>query len=60
MYRLKTQMTLVEHHEDELEKKRLHCAYHQFSLGYLDVLIDALADVKVVEAFQSALQLLGN
>ncbi|KAK0942568.1 hypothetical protein LTR29_005829 [Friedmanniomyces endolithicus] len=37
--RLKTQMTLVQQHEDELERKR---------------------DIKVVEAFKSALQLLGN
>ncbi|TKA38628.1 hypothetical protein B0A54_09564 [Friedmanniomyces endolithicus] len=37
--RLKTQMTLVQHHEAELERKR---------------------DIKVVEAFKSALQLLGN
>ncbi|KAK0260075.1 hypothetical protein LTS09_005410 [Friedmanniomyces endolithicus] len=39
--RLKTQMTLVQHHEAELERKR----------G---------PDIKVVEAFKSALQLLGN
>ncbi|TKA48126.1 hypothetical protein B0A54_01618 [Friedmanniomyces endolithicus] len=39
--RLKTQMTLVQHHEDDLERKRGHY-------------------IKVVEAFKSALQLLGS
>ncbi|KAK0795969.1 hypothetical protein LTR02_003854 [Friedmanniomyces endolithicus] len=39
--RLKTRMTLVQHHEEELERKRGHY-------------------IKVVEAFKSALQLLGN
>ncbi|TKA82857.1 hypothetical protein B0A55_00984 [Friedmanniomyces simplex] len=39
--RLKTQTTLVQHQEDELERKRGHY-------------------IKVVEAFKSALQLLGN
>ena len=56
---MKTQMTLVQNHEDVLEQKRLHCKRPQPFLQRLR-LTAVIVDLKVVEAFKSALHLLAG
>lgn len=58
-HRLKTHMTLVQHQENELEQKRDHCKRSLSCSLRMAKLTDA-ADIKVVDAFKSALQLLGT
>lgn len=53
---LKTQMAYVQHEESELEKKRLHCMWS--ILSRLNSLLIYFTDIKVVDAFKSALELL--
>jgi hypothetical protein len=57
---MKTQITLVQHNEDELETKRQHCKLRSEHFFRNKTLTHHFADVKVVEAFKSALQLLGG
>jgi len=57
---MKTQITLVQHNEEELEFKRQHCKLRSEHCFGNQLLIHHFADVKVVEAFKSALQLLGG
>lgn len=52
-------MTLVQHHEVELEHKRLHCTFFRPTLRNCESWLTKFdTDVKVVEAFKSALDLL--
>lgn len=58
-FRLKTQFTYVGHEEEELENKRQHCMYLSLTSRETCTLTFP-ADVKVVEAFKSALELLNR
>lgn len=60
--RLKTQMTYVGHEEYQLEQKRQHCKYLHCERSLCRWHADTRTqDIKVVDAFKSALQLLeGN
>lgn len=55
---MKTQMTLVQHHEDNLEDKRQHCKHPPSRDLPQDLVLTNALDIKVVEAFKSALDLL--
>ncbi|KAK4550020.1 hypothetical protein LTR36_002987 [Oleoguttula mirabilis] len=58
---LKTQMAYVRHEEDELEQKRGHCMFDKPCYPLIKAeSLTVLPDIKVVEAFKSALLLLGN
>jgi hypothetical protein len=57
---MKTQITLVQHNEEELETKRQHCKLRSKHYFRDQILRHHSVDVKVVEAFKSALQLLGG
>lgn len=59
VFRIKTQFTYVGHEEEELEKKRQHCMYLSF-ISRERCALTFSADVKVVEAFNSALELLNR
>ena len=56
-------MHYVQHEEHELEQKRSHCKLlvaYRSSVSISVWPLTVLADIKVVEAFKSALQLLGT
>jgi hypothetical protein len=57
---MKTQITLVQHNEEELEVKRQHCKLPSNHCFRNQPLTHHPKVVKVVEAFKSALQLLGG
>lgn len=57
---MKTQITLVQHNEEVLQSKRQHCKLRCDHNFRTQTLTHHSADVKVVEAFKSALQLLGG
>lgn len=52
-------MTFVQLHENELEQKRLHCKASNVLWSSSSLTLHNL-DIKVVEAFKSALDLLRN
>ncbi|GAB7363829.1 hypothetical protein MBLNU230_g4395t1 [Neophaeotheca triangularis] len=57
--RLSTHMAYVQNEENSLEEKRKHCkqAHWRFAMA---ITYNSFADVQVVQAFKSALQLLSN
>jgi hypothetical protein len=57
--RLRTRMTHVQNSEDQLHKKRQHCKFTS-SLLFPTAELTTLLDVNVVQAFESALRLLGQ
>lgn len=57
---MKTQIALVQHNEEVLESKRQHCKLPSGHSLLIRTLTRHSTDVKVVEAFKSALQLLSG
>ncbi len=58
-YRLRTRIALAQNSEASLAQKQTHCECHVQSVGYT-ANMRPITDAKVVQAFQSAMELLGN
>ena len=59
-YRLRTRIAYTQGSEESLEAKRQHCKYPCLVLRWWALLTLCATDIKVVQAFESALQLLGS
>lgn len=58
--RLRTRIAYTQNSEEALEAKRQHCRFPSLGVLLLEDLLNGRIDIKVVQAFESALALLGD